>query len=396
MPVIYTIHPNKDERSKIRHILTGRDFLIFEYETSREAEINLNKKRADICLMPPDIHSTENQAFLRTLNEIAADCPIILLTDKDQINEAVQMVGENGIFDYFLMHPIVDPIRLHIMIDKALTQCGIQLNLEDLKRRLADLPGNFPKLFDEQAEKLKRDISYRVSEFKNRMKGEEFQNIVHLHFLDEDAFDNKFDEFQNDEIGGAIDQNRNTMSEMVARRLTDFTLHLQEQIDDPIRYEDLSALREKLAVSSETPDDAALSDKTSDHIADGVNYAAESTILFIDDEKNPSNHIPEIIEKFGYRVLIAQSPLKLLELAKSDHVDLVLCGYDLGKIDGIELSRRIKEGLGKASLPIILLTSHPTDEILELCKNVGISDVITLPLLPNSLKEKIAVHLNKD
>ncbi|MFH1513995.1 MAG: hypothetical protein ABIG42_00900, partial [bacterium] len=158
MPVIYTIHPDKDERSKIRHILSGRDFLTLEYENTKDAEIALSKKLPDICLMPVYTHPADYQAFLHTLQQTVQDCPVILLADKSQISDAVKMVGENGVFDYFLMHPIVDPIRLHIMIDKALTQSAVQLNLGDLKRRLSALPDNFPQMLDEQAEELKREI----------------------------------------------------------------------------------------------------------------------------------------------------------------------------------------------------------------------------------------------
>ena len=392
MPVIYVIHTNKEELSKIRNILAGRDFLLMEYENGDDARAFLNKKPPDVCLMPMGVKTDDGTPFADALHKAVMDCPIVILAEKNEINEVVQMIGENFIFDYFLLNPIIDSIRLHVIIDKALTRSAIQLNLEDLKRRLSALPKNLPQAFEEQASSLQRGILQCLDNFKERMKGNEFENIVEL--LDKDAFEDKFTDFQNEEIKKTIGNSGNTINDVLVDRLTRFTSQLQKQIDKPPVYEELQDLRNKLVESCHEVENLKQDlDSDIDRISTQVAVQSAGTILFLDDEDNPSDDLAEMIENFGHRVLTVQSPLKLIEMTRFEGIDLVICGYNLGKLDGIEVVRQIRDDIGKTDLPVIMLAGNPTQDVIEKSKDVGICEVVNLPLIPKILKERISHHM---
>jgi len=392
MSVIYVIHSNREELSKIRHILAGRDFLLMEYENGDDAMNFLNKKPPDVCLMPLGITTSDGKPFADTLHNIVSDCPVIILADKNEVNKVVQMVGDNFIYDYFLLNPVFDPIRLHIIIDKALTQSAVQLNLEDLKKRLSTLPDDLPETFEEHANSLQRGVVKCLDNFKERIKSDEFSKIVDL--LDESAFEDKFADFQKEEIKATIEKSKEKSKDNLAEKLTQFTERLQHQIDNPPDVNELQELRSKLNQGfyefGEVDVDC---NNNVDRISTRVAFQSAGTILFIDDEDNSTSNLFEIIKNLGHRVLIAQSALKLVEMSRSNDIDLIICGYNLGRLNGIEVVRRIREDVGKTDLPVILLSSNTTKDIIEKAKGVGISEIISLPLRSKALEERISYHM---
>lgn len=392
MPVIYVIHPNKEELSKIRHILAGRDFLLMEYENGEDAMNFLNKKPPDVCLMPMGITTSGDKPFVDALHDSISDCPVIILAEKNDVNKVVQMVGDNFIYDYFLLNPVFDPIRLHIIIDKALTQSSVQLNLEDLKRRLSALPDDLPQTFEEHANSLQRGVIKCLDNFKERMKSDEFSKIIAL--LDESAFEDKFVDFQKEEIKATIEKSTEKSKDNLAEKLTQFTERLQHQIDNPPDVNELQELRSKLNKGFfEFGEVNVECDNNVDRISTRVSFKAAGTILFINDEGNSSKDLPDIIKNLGHRVLIAQSALKLVEMSRSNDIGLIICGYNLGRLDGIEAIRRIREDVGKKDIPVILLSSNTTKDIIKEAKGVGISEIISLPLRSKALEERISYHM---
>jgi CheY-like chemotaxis protein len=392
MPVIFAIHPEKEELSKVRHILAGRDYMLVDFSDCSEAERNLAVRPPDVCLMRTDVKTESNQLFLDVLRNRVQDCPVIILTDKQKLTDDIKLVGDKNIYDYFILQPVVDPLRLHIIIDKALSQTSLSLNLENLKKRLADLPELVPVVLEEQVGNLQKQVSQSLFQFKDRMKSDEFQNIINL--LDEKAFDGKFEDFEKNEIQQIIEQSKTSVSDVIRQRLTSFTVHLKQQLDAPPNFNELQDMRKR--ISGEIVETENLKQDltgTSSANMKDLSTAPRKTILLMDDEATPTNGLAEAMEKLGHKILTAHSPRKLIEMLRSQQIDMLVCGYNLTGINGIELVRRIKEGLNKAALPVILLTSNPSKEIMQLCDDVGITDIVSLPLIPKKLEEKIKIHL---
>jgi PAS domain S-box-containing protein len=95
-----------------------------------------------------------------------------------------------------------------------------------------------------------------------------------------------------------------------------------------------------------------------------------STILLVDDEAVIALGERRILEKYGYRVLVAHSGEAADELfAAEPGIDLILMDIDLGSgIDGTEAAQRI---LARRRVPLIFLSSHTEREVVE--RTEGIS-----------------------
>ena len=76
------------------------------------------------------------------------------------------------------------------------------------------------------------------------------------------------------------------------------------------------------------------------------------------------------LKKYGYRVLLAHSGEDALELVgtSNEHIDLILMDIDLGSgRNGLDVAVEI---LKDRELPIIFLSSHIDDDIIERIKRI--------------------------
>lgn len=392
MSVLYIIHPEEDERSKIHHILGGHDYILKEFSNGSEASESLDGILPDVCLMTLAEVNDGEPTFEETLHKAVNDCPIILLASRMELTDAVALVGERFIFDYFLTHPVVDPMRLHVMIYKALTQSAIELNMAQLKAHVSEMPTNLPEMIESHTNRLEKGLIHKISAFKERIKSSEFEDIVNL--LDVQAFDDKFNSFNEYEIRKTIEDSKNAMSEALVTRLTQFSLHVQQQIDDPPKFEELMDLRVKLYGTTPKVENLKqdLGEATA-VIASGIVNHAKKTALFLDDEVLQTDGMTQLLESMGLIVIAATSPKKFLELARSREFDLVICGHHLGNTTGIELIRRMKEDTGRYDTPALMLTDDPSKKVQEESADAGIGELIKMPVLPKILEAKIKRYL---
>jgi len=96
----------------------------------------------------------------------------------------------------------------------------------------------------------------------------------------------------------------------------------------------------------------------------------EKTILLVEDEPIIAMAEQSILQKYGYRVIVARSGEEALSKAdEPSTMDLVLMDIDLGPgMDGTETATRL---LRNRDLPVVFLSSHTEREIVE--KTEGIT-----------------------
>jgi CheY-like chemotaxis protein len=79
-----------------------------------------------------------------------------------------------------------------------------------------------------------------------------------------------------------------------------------------------------------------------------------SSILLVDDNPHGLMARAMILETLGHTVVTAQSGEEAWELFQKTHFDLVVTDYRMGKMDGLELIRRIRAL--ESPVRIVLLT----------------------------------------
>ena len=100
-------------------------------------------------------------------------------------------------------------------------------------------------------------------------------------------------------------------------------------------------------------------------------------ILFVDDDQTILNLVEEYLAAFDYRVSIADSGLKALELIKDQDFDVVFTDFKMPDIDGLELLAMIKEY--RPATEVIIVTGHGTMESAIQAMKFGSYDYIQKP-----------------
>ena len=103
-------------------------------------------------------------------------------------------------------------------------------------------------------------------------------------------------------------------------------------------------------------------------------------ILIIDDVKTNILLIESILKKIGkWEMISFLNPVEALKWCEANTPDLIITDYMMPDLDGINLSRKIRDLKKEEQFPIIMITAHGEDKIkMEALKN-GITDFLTKP-----------------
>lgn len=120
------------------------------------------------------------------------------------------------------------------------------------------------------------------------------------------------------------------------------------------------------------------------------------TILVVDDEPSIREVVSLYLKRSGYRVVEARDGGEALDALGRQTFDLIVLDLMLPKVDGLEITRRLRSAsdAGK-NLPIIMLTarSEEIDRILGL--ELGADDYVTKPFSPQELVSRVRAVLRR-
>lgn len=114
-----------------------------------------------------------------------------------------------------------------------------------------------------------------------------------------------------------------------------------------------------------------------------------SRILIVEDSPTQATLLASLLEEAGHETVVAPDGEAALELVRTEPLDLVMSDIIMPGISGYEVCRRIKLELGKAGLPVVLLTglSDPLDIVRGL--ESGADNYITKPYDPEHLVSRV-------
>ena len=118
-----------------------------------------------------------------------------------------------------------------------------------------------------------------------------------------------------------------------------------------------------------------------------------ATILCVDDEPMMLDIIEGHLFHENYNLIRYSSGVNLLKDSVSlKRCDMILLDVMMPEIDGIEVTRRIRE-LQKRFLPVILITALGTTEHKVMGLDAGATDFITKPVSEAELRARVRAHL---
>ena len=115
-------------------------------------------------------------------------------------------------------------------------------------------------------------------------------------------------------------------------------------------------------------------------------------ILVCDDEKDIVDAISIYLEKEEYTVYKTYNGKEALELLESNHMDLLLVDVMMPVMDGIELTKRVRE---ISAVPIIILSAKGELEDKVIGLEIGADDYITKPFDPIELVARVKSNIRR-
>jgi two-component system, sensor histidine kinase and response regulator len=130
------------------------------------------------------------------------------------------------------------------------------------------------------------------------------------------------------------------------------------------------------------------------HVAKTLPEGARSILVAEDNLVNQKLAVA-MLEKIGYRVILAANGDEAFAKWQQGGFDLVLMDVQMPIVDGFEATRRIRvaeKGTG-AHMPIIAMTAHAMSGDRERCLDAGMDDYISKPVTRIALEQAIARYM---
>ncbi|NVM21733.1 MAG: response regulator [Desulfobacterales bacterium] len=116
-------------------------------------------------------------------------------------------------------------------------------------------------------------------------------------------------------------------------------------------------------------------------------------ILIVDDNQDSRELVVKILKTRGYQTIEAADGQEALEKAVEERPDLILMDRSIPKMDGYEVTRRLKSRREFKDIPIVALTAHAMRGDREKALEAGCEGYISKPINVRELPELILSYL---
>jgi signal transduction histidine kinase/DNA-binding response OmpR family regulator len=116
-------------------------------------------------------------------------------------------------------------------------------------------------------------------------------------------------------------------------------------------------------------------------------------VLIVEDDPDNLATLTALLDDIGCRHVSARNGEQALAAARVNRLDLVLMDIHLPGMDGLEITRRLRESPDTCNVPVIAITARALKGDREAILRAGCDDYLTKPLSPAALTTAIGNHL---
>jgi len=113
-------------------------------------------------------------------------------------------------------------------------------------------------------------------------------------------------------------------------------------------------------------------------------------VLIVDDAPSMRSLLVAIVKSFGIKSISeAGDGAAALQVVNSKDIDLIVCDWEMPKMDGLELFKRVRENENYANIPFILVTSMSEVNKVKVAIKQGVKHYIVKPFKPDTILSEI-------
>jgi DNA-binding response OmpR family regulator len=118
-------------------------------------------------------------------------------------------------------------------------------------------------------------------------------------------------------------------------------------------------------------------------------------IVVADDETDVRELIAYRLGRSGFEVVEAADGEQALRLARAEPPDLLVLDVMMPKLDGYELTRRLRADPATQRVPVILLTARAQEDDISRGFSAGADDYLKKPFNPDELVARVRAVLGR-
>ncbi|MFO7753839.1 MAG: response regulator transcription factor [Desulfobacteraceae bacterium] len=122
---------------------------------------------------------------------------------------------------------------------------------------------------------------------------------------------------------------------------------------------------------------------------------AKEKILIVDDEEDILELVRYNLSKEGYQTICASTGEEALKINSEQQPDLIVLDLMLPGIDGLEVTKNIRNSNGEKGTPIVMLTARGEEADIVTGLELGANDYISKPFSPRELIARIRAILRR-
>jgi two-component system chemotaxis response regulator CheY len=119
-------------------------------------------------------------------------------------------------------------------------------------------------------------------------------------------------------------------------------------------------------------------------------YDKNMRILVVDDFSTMRKIIKNILRQLGYsNVVEADDGSTAWDVLNRDHIEFIISDWNMPKMSGIELLRKVRASEEYGGLPFLMVTAEAQQENIIEAVQAKVSNYIVKPFTPETLAQKI-------
>jgi CheY-like chemotaxis protein len=113
------------------------------------------------------------------------------------------------------------------------------------------------------------------------------------------------------------------------------------------------------------------------------------SVLLVEDDKEILRIFKYILQRLFHSVYTATNGLEALTVMKDIKIDIVITDYNMPKMDGLELTKKIKKEFPK--IPVVMVSGEDTSETILSLVDGFVKKPMNKDCLINTLKSVLKV-----